>query len=426
MSARSRPTRVAIIGAGPAGATTALLLARRGASVVLLDDGRRPELVVGESLVPLLTAIFQRLGIEEQVRALGVRKPGVTFAFGEGGDFELSFSALRGVLPNYAYNVPRKEFDRLLLDTARAAGAGYVETVAKLEAGGDTLRLAPETLALIPAWAGAQPDVLIDASGRRRLFAKLLGIAAETGPRRDVAHFAHYENAPWPEPRGQVVIGRLEHGWSWRIPLPGPRLSIGVVLSKERAPRFGATPEEQLENAIAHDPRLAAATGGRRRVTPVATYANYQLIAARGAGAGWALVGDAFGFVDPMLSPGLCMAMSSAERLAAAIPSHGGRTAQTDRALEHYWRWFRDMLGAWQNLVEYFYDGRIFAIHRAGTAFSKEHPGLVSRLLERHTARHFSGMASGALTAHPYSRGLLRFLGKNFARPAEAEAFAIR
>ena len=60
----------------------------------------------------------------------------------------------------------------------------------------------------------------------------------------------------------------------------------------------------------------------------MATYANYQLISARGSGAGWAMVGDAFGFVDPMLSPGLCMAMSSAERLAAAIP----RTAEPRRS----------------------------------------------------------------------------------------------
>ena len=76
--------------------------------------------------------------------------------------------------------------------------------------------------------------------------------------------------------------------------------------------------------------------------------------------------------------------------------------------------------------MEHFYDGRIFAIHRAGSAFSQNHPGIVSRLLERHTAKHFSGMASGALTARPYSRGLLRFLGRHFARGSEPGLFAIR
>ena len=155
-----RPTRVAIIGAGPAGATTACLLARKGASPIIFDDGRRPALVVGESLVPQLTAIFQRLGIEEEVSALGVRKPGVTFAFDEGEDFALSFQALRNVLPNYAYNVPRKEFDRLILDTARAAGARCIPHAAQLVASKDRdeVQLAAESLALVPEWEGAAPD----------------------------------------------------------------------------------------------------------------------------------------------------------------------------------------------------------------------------------------------------------------------------
>ena len=142
-----------------------------------------------------------------------------------------------------------------------------------------------------------------------------------------------------------MVIGRLEHGWSWQIPLPGPRLSVGVVMNKDRARRFGATPEEQLEGAIENDARLAAAAAQRRRVTPVATYANYQLISERGAGPGWAMVGDAFGFVDPMLSPGLCMAMASAERLADAIPrTRRSASARSIAHLARYDRWFRETL----------------------------------------------------------------------------------
>ena len=130
-----------------------------------------PDLVVGESLVPLLTTIFQRIGIEEQVRALGVRKPGVTFAFDEGNDFQLSFDALRDVAPNYAYNVPRKEFDQLLLDTrARLPARRDVET--RREARGrprarTSVRLAPETLALDPAMGrrGARSSSSTPAGG---------------------------------------------------------------------------------------------------------------------------------------------------------------------------------------------------------------------------------------------------------------------
>lgn len=423
----ARPTRVAVIGAGPSGATTAGLLAKKGASVVLLDDGKRPALVVGESLVPLLTVVFQRLGIEDAVCALGVRKPGVTFSISEDTVFPLTFDAVRGVLPTYAYNVPRKEFDQLVLDTALKAGVRYISTVAKLVADRDldTVQLAPETLELIPEWNGQQPDVVIDASGRRRLLARLLDIPASVGPRQDVAHFAHYENCPWPEPAGQVEIGRLEKGWSWQIPLPG-RLSVGVVVNRDHAKKFGPTGEEQLEGLIENDRRLATATHGRRRVSPVATYANYQLISHRGSGRGWAMVGDAFGFVDPMLSPGLCMAMVSAEKLADTIPAEGGWKPALHEDLTTYWQWFRDQLAAWQNLVNYFYDGRIFAMHRTGTDFSKMLPAPVGNAIQRHIGKNFAGMASGALTSHPYSRGLLAFLGKYGIRGYEPADFAIQ
>ena len=112
-----------------------------------------------------------------------------------------------------------------------------------------------------------------------------------------------------------MIIGRLAEGWCWRIPLPG-RLSVGVVMNKDAAAKLGRTPEERLEAAIARDPVLAAAGANRRRLTEVFTYTNYQLVSTRGHGPGWAMAGDAFGFVDPMLSPGVFLALHSAELLA--------------------------------------------------------------------------------------------------------------
>src|ERR1700683_2065154 len=94
-----------------------------------------------------------------------------------------------------------------------------------------------------------QPDLLVDSTGRTRLFARTLNIPAEVGPRKDVAYFAHYEGFIERPPRGQVVIGRLDHaGWSWRIPLRDC-LSVGIVLNKDEAAALGATPEERLEAA---------------------------------------------------------------------------------------------------------------------------------------------------------------------------------
>lgn len=432
MTASSENTRVAIIGAGPAGATLAAFLARKGVSAVILDDGARPPLIVGESLVPQLVAVFRSLGIEDEVAKIGVYKPGVTFTFTPEDELRLSFDAVRGVLPPYAYNVPRKEFDALILQTALRDGAHYIEAAAKCEVeksahpAQSRVRLSEQTLARVPEWAGRQPDLIIDATGRRRVLSKLLGVGAKEGKRTDVSHFAHYENCPWPEPRGTIMIIRMKQGWAWKIPLPGSLLSIGIVVNRDYAKKFGATSEEQLENIISEEPRIAQDCGGRRRVSKVATFANYQLISHCGAGQNWAMVGDAFGFVDPMLSPGLCMAMVSAEKLAGIIPTQAEGWRKLPASLAKYCQWYVRTLSSWQNLVDYFYDGRIFAIQRAGMEMAARHPGRISDMIERHIGKNLSGMASGALINHPYSRWLLSTLGKYGRGGYQPAEFAIR
>lgn len=427
MKIASKPLRVGIVGAGPAGATLACLLAKQGVDAVFFDDGRRPDMVVGESLIPRLVTVFRNLGIEDEVAKLGTYKPGVTWIFDENDALELSFTAMRGVLPTYAYNVPRRPFDDLVHQTAIDSGARFIPCDVKLEVGysesGEKVpRLSAATLALVPEWKGKQPDLLVDASGRRRLFAKLLGIKAAIGERKDVSHFAHYENCTMPTPEGQTIITRLKHGWSWRIPLRHA-LSVGVVFDKEHAKQYGSTAEEQLEAVIDQNKPLAEACSNRKRITPVTTYANYQLISEQGHGEGWVCVGDAFGFVDPMLSPGLCMAMTSAEELTNAIVNN--RPEQWDRAFTKYLDWFREMLTAWQELVDIFYGGQIFALQRTGTKMSQMFPGKISMVMQRHFEKNISGMAGGGLTNHPYSKNLLRFMTRFAIYDEKPENYAV-
>ena len=425
----TRPTRIAVIGAGPAGTTSAALLAGRGASVVILDDGRRPDLVVGESLIPLMVNAFRELGIEDEVRKFGMHKPGVTFTINDHTEFQLSFKAVEGILPSYSYNVPRREFDQMLLDTATKAGARLITGPIALEGphpNGPEVTLNASTLAQIPEWNGEPPDLIIDASGRRRLSAKILKLKSAQGPRTDVAHFAHYTGCVMPEPAGQVIISRLAQGWAWRIPLTDGRLSIGVVINKDAAKTFGANGEEQLETIIDSEPRLRAVAASRTRVTPVATYANYQLISERAYGPGWVAVGDAFGFVDPMLSPGLSMAMESARMMADCIPATGGLESSVYSRLKGYGKWCARTLKHWQQLVDYFYDGRIFAIYTTGRAIAERHPGEQAEAIERHISGNLAGMASGAYTSRLYSRALLAVLSLQSGGRKKRAEFAIR
>ncbi|HEX9046226.1 MAG TPA: tryptophan 7-halogenase, partial [Verrucomicrobiae bacterium] len=266
---------VGIIGSGPAGGALASLLAMKGLDVTLFDDGRRPELVVGESLIPAVIPILRKLGLEERAEAICQRKPGVTFTLDAREKIEFCFTSLMGTaMPTYAYNAPRPAFDNLFDQRADELGVHRVRIRAKIErTGSDRLKLTDETLAQALSLKNRQPDLLVDASGRNRLFAHALEIPAEVGPRKDAAYFAHYEGFQANQPQGQVIIGRLAQGWSWRIPLPG-RLSVGVVMNKEAAAQLGATPEERLEAAIARDPVLRVAGSHRRRITNVFTYTN--------------------------------------------------------------------------------------------------------------------------------------------------------
>jgi flavin-dependent dehydrogenase len=429
------PLRVAIIGAGPAGSALAILLAGQGGEVTLFDDGRRPELLVGESLVPAVVPILRRLGLEEETATFSRVKPGVSFIWSATDRASVTFARFAPAVFPYAYNIPRPRFDEALLARAIASGVRHVPVRARLQAvpapgTRSEVALAPETLAAEPALKGRPPDLIVDASGRARHAARALAIPARLGPRKDVAHFAHFESFRWTDAPGQVLIARGAAGWSWCIPLP-ERLSIGVVLGHDDAAHLGRTPEERLDRAIATDAWLSSIAGDAKRVTGVATYSNYQLISERGHGPGWVMVGDAFGFIDPMLSPGVFLALRSAEVLAGALHPWLRRRAvpsptELDAALASYAHHQNAMLSAWFELVAYLYDGRLAALMRAGRDWITPGAGFLKTATENHIARHVGLLASGAATTSRYSRGLLRFASRYGRRGVDPAELAIR
>jgi flavin-dependent dehydrogenase len=388
----------------------------KGIEVTLFDDGRRPDLVVGESLIPAVIPVLRKLGLEERAAAICQHKPGVTFTLNAKEQIEFCFQSLAGTAtPTYAYNAPRPAFDNLFDQRADELGVKRVRSRAKIErVGRDSLRLAEETLAQAPWLRRKQPDLIVDSTGRSRLFAHAMEIPAEVGPRKDVAYFAHYEGFAENQPAGQVIIGRLAEGWSWRIPLPG-RLSVGVVMNKDAAAQLGATPEERLEAAISRDPLLAAAGPNRRRLTEIATYTNYQLVSARGYGPGWAMSGDAFGFVDPMLSPGVYLALHSAELLSENLDD-----------MEAYSREMRKLIRAWMGLIEYFYDGRIFAMYQSGMIFERKFPGRITDALHVFFNGKVACMASGATTASRFGHGMLQIMSRPAGWMTDPKTLAIR
>jgi len=388
----------------------------KGVAVTLFDDGRRPDLIVGESLIPGIVPVLRKLGLEERAAAICLHKPGVTFTLNADEKIEFCFQSLAGTpTPTYAYNAPRPALDNLFDQRADELGAKRVRVRAKVErVGADGLRLSDDTLAQAPWLQGKQPDLIVDSTGRSRLFAHLMEIPAEIGPRKDVAYFAHYEGFEENQPKGQVIIGRLADGWSWRIPLRD-RLSVGVVMNKDAAAQLGTTPEERLEAAVSRDPVLSAAGRNRRRLTGIPTYTNYQLVSSRGHGPGWAMTGDAFGFVDPMLSPGMHLALHSAELLSENLDD-----------LEAYSREMRKLIKAWMTLIEFFYDGRIFAMYQSGMAFEQKFPGRITQALHDFFNVRVARMASGATTASRFGHGMLEIMSRPAGWLTDPAPLAIR
>jgi flavin-dependent dehydrogenase len=428
--------RVAIVGAGPAGSALAILLARQGGDVTLFDDGRHPPLLVGESLIPAVVPILRRLGFEDETAGFSRVKPGVSFIWSSTHRVSVTFDRFVPAVFPYAYNIPRPQFDQALLAKAVESGIRHVPVRARLQsANGDRagaeMTLAPETLAATPELKARPPHLVVDATGRARHGARALGIGAKLGPRKDVAHFAHFENFNWDDVPGQVLIARGQAGgWSWCIPLQ-ERLSIGIVLDQADAARLGRTPEERLECAIAMDPWLSSVAGEAKRMTDVATYSNYQLISERGYGPGWVMVGDAFGFIDPMLSPGVFLALRSAELLADGLTpwlARGAAPAPTEMqsVLAAYAAAQTEMLSAWFELVAYLYDGRLAALMEAGKAWMAPEAGFLRRVMQQHVGRQVGRLASGAATTSRYSRGLLRFLGRYGMRGVDPAKYTIR
>ncbi|MGC3958776.1 MAG: NAD(P)/FAD-dependent oxidoreductase [Verrucomicrobiota bacterium] len=407
---------VAILGGGPTASTLAVLLARAGIRVGLWHKPKAAPLIVGESLVPAIIPMLRKLGVEDEVRKYSMLKPGATFNLTPDIAFSFFFENLRG-LPRYAYNVPRDKFDATLLEAAQKAGAAVFEENAEVLRVGnsDRVELSAATLAATGGFFRTPPDLVVDATGRVRLVPNLMGISSWEGRRKDTALFAHVDQAQL-DYEGHVHTTRLDRGWSWRIPLPG-RVSLGMVVPSEHLPQFGATKEERYDNLLRQDSMLKRVAGNAKRITPVLEYKNYQLVSERMVGDNWVLVGDTAGFIDPVFSSGLFLGMNGAFLLADAI------IAGSRNALDRYATEATHHLKTWHEIVDYWYNGRLFTCFKVG---QKLRDTLLVKLTFPHMNKHMGRIFGGAASNSIYSIGLLRFAMKYGLKNEDPNEFVVR
>ncbi|CAM5253438.1 NAD(P)/FAD-dependent oxidoreductase [Rhodanobacter lindaniclasticus] len=315
---------VAVIGGGPGGSTAAALLARRGHKVIALEKAHHPRFHIGESLLPMNLPVFERLGVLDKVRALGVFKPGADFeADNARGYNTYAFARAIGQSPPHAWQVWRQDFDKMLFEHARASGADARE-------GHDVLRVEQrgprESRLDVRTDDGRdyaiQARYVVDASGRDALLSTTRKLRRKNGQHQSAAIFGHFRGAVRREGEdaGNISIYSFAHGWMWMIPLPDGVMSVGAVCRpdylKQRKGRTVAFLRDtlQLSPALWARMRHAELIGDDVRVT-----GNYSYDASRMGGPGWILVGDAFAFLDPVFSSGVYLAMSGAEQAAEVV-----------------------------------------------------------------------------------------------------------
>jgi len=379
------PRSVAIIGGGPAGAALGTHLVRAGCRVAIFRAPQRPKMLIGESLIPAVVTCLRELGVEEQIKSFSTYKPGATFYFSAVDEIQFDFGFGAADAPSYAYNTPRDLFDKAILDNAEREGVTVFPFMAEVEFDpvSQGARLSDASMARAQGFFESQPDFVVDATGRSRMFSKALNIPFREGKRKDAAMFAHIDNVHVPH-AGHIHLNRLGRGWSWRIPLPG-RTSVGMVAPKEWVETFGSNTTDQYDAILRTSSVMKEFIQGAR-ITEVTKYSNYQLISEQMYGPNWALVGDAAGFIDPIFSSGLLLSFTSAKSLSEVLLGAGD--------LEFYQRRHKRHLRAWQRMVDIFYDGRFLGLVRIG-----RHPEYVQQYgpavegLGLHLTRILTGVA---------------------------------
>lgn len=311
---------VIVAGGGPAGSTTALLLARAGFSVCLLEKDVHPRFHIGESILPRNTLVLRQLGLEDAVRARP-HVPKFGAEFGMGNDFATrKFQFTDGLLPGFpVFNIERSHLDKLLLDEARNAGVGVfegspVERIVALQDG--TVRVAT-------ARAEVKGRVLIDASGQGSLVGRHLNIRQSfSDPElQKVAYFQHFENVERPPgiESGHPCIIMCDEGWFWLIGLNETKTSVGFVTRPSFAKTLSIPPRTMLGWAVQRCPvvrhRMRDAVGDASNLV----MSDFSYRCQPYAGPGYFMVGDAACFLDPIFSTGVTLAMVSAQHTAEMV-----------------------------------------------------------------------------------------------------------
>ena len=311
---------VAIIGGGPAGSVAGAALSRNGRRVVILEKEKFPRFRVGESLLPASSDTFERIGVKEKLDRAG-------FLIKHGGEISSACGMARGVYLfrnalnlrwKTSYQVDRSKFDQVLLDHARHCGCDVHYQVSvdscAFESDAAILSCNQDTQTF-------RAKYLIDCSGRNAVLANRLKLKEPYPHLRKFSVFAYFQGPPLPpDPDTSLTrMIRADDCWYWVIPMAEGKWSVGVVMDHEYFRSLQLSPEQAFDECIGKQPQVCDRIREAKRFTPVRATADFSYRTKKMFGDRWLVAGDAAGFIDPVFSSGVHIAVYSGEQAAIAV-----------------------------------------------------------------------------------------------------------
>jgi flavin-dependent dehydrogenase len=365
---------VVVIGGGPAGSTVSTLLAQQGVRVSLFERERFPRFHIGESLIPETYWVLRRLNmLPKMQRSHFVKKYSVQFVNASGKlSAPFYFWDNKPHECSQTWQVVRSEFDKLMLDNAREHGVDVHEGVRVVDVLFDpstSLRAGGRAVGItIQEEGGKRRDVrarvVVDASGQAGLVQNRLRLRIWDPVLNKGAIWTYWEGAYRDTGRDEgatmVLQTASRNGWCWYIPLHDNVVSVGVVapfdyLFKNRD-GHERTYQEEVDRCRALKERVSSGT----RVTGYFATKDYSYRATQVAGDGWVMIGDAWGFLDPLYSSGVLLALRSGEMAADAIVEGLGKNDVSAAQLGKWGPLFNHGVDRMRRLVCEYYDGFSF------------------------------------------------------------------
>jgi FADH2-dependent halogenase len=349
-----------VIGGGPGGSSTASFLARAGRHVLVLEKERFPRFHIGESLLPYNRQLFAEMGVLPTLEKEGFPlKTGAQFHVGNGSKcLKLIFRNGRYTREATAFQVERSRFDHLLLQHAGQSGAEIREGVAVTRFDNSQ----PDRV-LVEARDDAgqarrfQCRFLVDASGRGNFTGNQQGLRVVHPRLKKLAIFGHFTGVPL-DPgaaAGDTLIVRLENKWFWIIPLAKEKVSVGCVMDQSEFAAMKQAPERVFHGIVQSSPVMRERMQDARLLNTLQTTGDFSYKNRRFVDRRLIRVGDAAGFMDPIFSAGVYLAMYSGKLAAQAVGESLSRGEDGTKRLRLYERRVHRAMQLYWEMVEGFY-----------------------------------------------------------------------